>query len=404
MGERLAIRATRMFDGERLCGMSMVLVDSGKIVAVDSSGATPPDDARVIDLDPGATLLPGLIDCHAHLVLDASPQSAANLPTVDDATLLPQMGLRAAQALRAGVTTIRDLGDRNFLAVELAATTHASDGSPLPEIIAAGPPITTHGGHFAMMGGEAEGPDELRAAVRQHAQRGCKVVKVMASGGNMSPQTKPWLSQYGLDDLRLIADEAHDAGMTVAAHAHAGSAIADACDAGIDTIEHASFFTEEGVALDEAVVARMASRGTFVSSTVGLVPGGPPPPPAVVQRMPQFIANGLAMYRAGVRVVLGPDSGIAPSKPHDVLPYAVEQLGGIGVSTVDALRAATSLAAAACGVNGRKGCIAAGADADLLILDGDPFADLAAIHNVAGVMRAGAFAVPLPTVASTSPA
>ena len=404
MGERLAIRATRMFDGERLRGMSMVLVDAGRIVGVDSTGATPPDDARVIDLDPGATLLPGLIDSHTHLVLDATMQSAANLPTVDDATLLPQMGLRAACALRAGVTTMRDLGDRSFLAAQVAAMTHASDGSPLPEIIAAGPPITTHGGHFAMMGGEAEGPDELRAAVRLRAERGCKVVKVMASGGNMSPQTKPWLSQYGVDDLRLIADEAHNAGMTVAAHAHACAAVADACDAGFDTIEHVTFFREEGVALDEAVVARMATRGTFASATFGIVPGTPPPPPAIAQRLPQIIANFLAMYRAGVRVVLGPDSGIAPSKPHDVLPHAVEQLGGLGVGTVDALRAATSLAAEACGVAGRKGCIAAGADADLLILDGDPFTDLAAIHKVAGVMRAGAFAVPLATVASSRPA
>ena len=397
MGERLAIRATRMFDGERLRGMSMVLVDAGKIVDVDSTGAAPPEDARVIDLDPGATVLPGLIDCHAHLVLDATPQSAANVATVDDATLLPQMRIRAAQALRAGVTTIRDLGDRNFLALEVA-------GSSLPEVISAGPPITTHGGHFAMLGGEAEGPDELRAAVRLRAERGCKVVKVMASGGNMSPQTKPWLSQYSVDDLRLIADEAHDLGMTVAAHAHARSAIAAACDAGIDTIEHASFFAEDGVDFDKEVVARIASRGTFVSATVGMLPGGPPSPPAVAQRLPQIIANFMVMHRSGVRIVLGPDSGISPSKPHDILPYAVQQLGGIGVSTVDALRGATSLAAMACGVAGRKGCIAAGADADLLVLDGDPFADLASIHNVAGVMRAGVFAVPLATVASTRPA
>lgn len=393
MGTRLAIHAPRLFDGEGMRGAALVLVDDGRITAVDTTGACPPDGVRAIELDRGTTLLPGLIDCHAHLVLDATSESATHVATVDDDVLLEQMEQRAASALRAGVTTMRDLGDRGFLSLEVVGRARGRDGSLLPEIMAAGPPITTPGGHFAMLGGEAVGTDALRAAVRERAERGCQWVKVMASGGNLSPQTAPWLSQYSLDDLRVIADETHSHGLRVAAHAHARSAIADATDAGFDTVEHASFFAIEGVELDPAVVERMAARGTFVSATAGNLPGAKPPP-TVALRLPRILENLYVMHRAGVRIVLGPDSGISPNKPHNVLPFAVEQLSGIGWTPMEALRSATSLAAEACGLAGRKGRIAAGADADLLIVMGDPSTNPAAIHRVAGVFRAGEMAVP----------
>ena len=401
MEARLAIRAQQMFDGERMLANALVLVDNGRITAVDTTGATPPDGTELIELDGDTTLLPGLIDSHLHLVLDATPTCVANVVAVDEATLLEQMEKRAATALQRGVTTIRDLGDREYLAVALSRRSQRAGAPLLPEIIASGPPITTPGGHFAMLGGEAAGTEALSAAVRERAERGCQWVKVMASGGNLSPQTSPWISQFTLDELRLIADEAHAHGLRVAAHAHGTAAIADATDAGVDTVEHATFFTSDGVELDQAVVERMAERGTFASITLGLIPGAPPPPPAIVQRLPQIIANIRACHASGVRFVLGPDGGVGPSKPHHVLPYAVEQASGDGWTATEVLRSATSLAAEACGVAGHKGRVAAGADADLLMVRGDPTTDPAAIHEVAGVLRAGRFAVPLSTVPST---
>lgn len=403
MGGTLALRASRLFDGERSCGPALVLVDDGMITAVDTTGASPPDDARVIDLESGSTLLPGLIDCHTHLMLDSTRDCVAHASTADDASLLEPMEQHAAAALRAGITTMRDLGDRGFLSLVVAR--RARVDALLPEIVAAGPAITTPGGHFAIFGGEAAGADALRAKVRERAARGCQWVKVMASGGNLSPETRPWESQYSLDDLRVIADEAHALGLRVAAHAHGTRAMADATDAGFDTVEHATFFTQDGVEFDPSIVERMVARGTFVSFTPGRVPGAPSPPPAIAQRMPQIIENGLQAHRLGVRFVIGPDGGIGPGKPHDVLPYAIEQLSAYGLSATDALRSATSIAADALGLAGRKGRVAAGADADLLVVNGDPAADPSAIHRVRAVLRAGRFAVPLATVASTpSPA
>jgi imidazolonepropionase-like amidohydrolase len=391
MSTALAIRAKRIFDGERMLGAGIVLVEHGRISAVDVSGAAPPAHAQLIDCGDNATLLPGLIDCHVHLGLDATPNALANLVTSDDATVMEQMRRAAATALRAGITTMRDLGDRSYLTLQLRD--RHPDGTLLPEIVAAGVPITTPGGHFAALGGAAAGPEALRAAVRERADRGCQVVKVMASGGNLTPGSLPHESQFGLDDLRLIVVEAHRRGLATAAHAHGKAAIIDAFEAGFDTLEHVTFFTADGVDSDPAVIERIAQRGTVVSLTAGNVPGAPGPPPGVAQRLPQMLENARRLCSSGARIVPGPDGGATPGKPHNVLPYALQALVDLGMKPVDALRAATVVAAGACGVADRKGRIAAGSDADLLAVTGNPLADIAAIRSVVLVIRGGHVAV-----------
>jgi imidazolonepropionase-like amidohydrolase len=325
-------------------------------------------------------------------VLDASPQAVATSAAADDDATLKRMASAAATALRAGITTVRDLGDLRFLSLRLRDLLDR-EGVPAPEIIAAGPPLTTHGGHLAILGGEAEGAEELKAAVDERAARGCEVVKVIASGGNFTPGSRPHESQYAVEDLRLVVDAAHAHGMTTAAHAHAVTSIADALDAGFDTLEHVTFFTESGVHADQRLIERIVERGTFVSLTVGSIPGLGSPPPAVAQRLDQLLTNASRICSAGARVVLGTDAGIGPGKPHDVLPYAMEALVELGLSPLRALHAVTAVAADACGVRGRKGRLATGADADLLAIAGDPLTDISAVHNVVAVYREGRIAV-----------
>ncbi len=386
MNDLLVVRAGHAFNGERPIGPAAVLIADGKVRDVDTSGARPPEGAEVIDFGENACLLPGLIDAHVHLAFDASADVVTSLAACDDDALLDQMQAAAIQMMQAGITTVRDLGDRNYLSLRLA---DRAAGAPLPDIVAAGPPITTSGGHCHFLGGAAEGDAALRAAVRERADRGCGVVKVMASGGNLTTGSQPHESQYDLAALRLVVDAAHSAGLQAAAHVHGARAVADAVDAGFDTLEHVTFFTAEGVDADPAMLDRIAASDTVVSVTVGLKPGNHRAPPAMLQRLSAIVANHGRMFRAGATMVPGTDAGISPAKPHDVLPYSLRALvDQVGMTPQQALRAATSVAAKAIG-QASKGQIATGADADILVLRGDPVADIAAVRDVHAVFKGG---------------
>jgi imidazolonepropionase-like amidohydrolase len=380
-----ALRAAWLFDGtgSALIPDPLVVIDGGTIVAVDS-GAAAPDGADVIDLG-GAALLPGLVDTHVHLAFDASADPVGALAGRSEDEARDAM-IRAGQAaLRGGVTTVRDLGDRDYLSLGLR-------GRPgLPTIIAAGPPVTTPAGHCHYLGGAAE-PTEagVRAAVRDHVQRGVDVIKIMASGGTLTPGTYQHLPQFTPELLHAAVDEAHRHGLQATAHAHAVQAIADGVAAGADGLEHVSFWTEDSVDAPAELIQLIADRRTIVGATLGMVPvPGMEPPPVVRARIPLMVANMRRMYEAGALIVAGTDAGIGPPKPHDVVRYAPAMLGDIGIGQAEALRMITSVAAGVIGLGHRKGRIAPGFDADILAVDGDPIADPAALHRIRAVYARG---------------
>jgi imidazolonepropionase-like amidohydrolase len=366
----------------------MVVIDGSRIVGVEPGPVEPPTDADVVDFG-DATILPGLIDTHVHLGFDGSTDPVARMVGDDDGALLLAMRLAAQQALAAGVTTVRDLGDRGYLAVALRQW-FSRGLEPGPEILASGPPLTVTGGHCYFMGGQADDEGELRRAVRTHATHGVDVIKIMVTGGNLTAGITPLTSQYTVAELAAVVDEAHRFGRTVTAHVHGLVGVERAVEAGVDGLEHCGFWVEDGIRADQALIDRIAEQRIAVCPTAGFAPTTAPPPPAVASRLPAIIQAVGTMYKAGVRLLAGTDAGIGPIKPHGVTPLAVTQLASmVGLSSVDALRSATSTAAEACGLAGRKGVLAPGADADVLVVAGDLSADLSALHDVRAVYRAG---------------
>jgi imidazolonepropionase-like amidohydrolase len=383
---RLAVfRAAQLFDGisPALIPDPVVVVRDGTVLGV-GSGQAVPHGAAVIDLS-GATLLPGLVDTHVHLAFDASADPVGNLTRRQDGEVTQAMARAGRAALRGGVTTVRDLGDRGYLSLGLRGR------ADLPTIVAAGPPITIPGGHCHYLGGAAEPTIEgVWAAVREHAARGVDVIKIMASGGTLTPGSRPDLAQFPPEVLRAAVEKAHRLGLPVTAHAHAVGAIADAVAAGVDGLEHVTFWTEDGVDAPGHLIRRIAGQRITIGATVDVVPvPGAAPPPDVAARIRGIMANIRRLRQAGALMVAGTDAGTAPVKPHDVVRYAPAMLRQLGFGPAEALRAITSVAAVVCGLGRRKGRIAPWFDADILAVDGDPLADPDALHRIRAVYARG---------------
>lgn len=394
----LVLRAGHGFDGEReMPGAVVVIVDGGRIVGLQPDTAPLPEGCRVVDF-PAATILPGLVDMHVHLCADSRDGALDRLPGYSDADLEAVLDEALRRQLCAGVTTVRDLGDRHWAAVDRRDRA-AGDGTAVaPTIVASGPPVTSPRGHCWHMGGEVDGTDRIRSAVAQRAERGVDVVKVMASGGALTPGTDVTRCQFTLDELRLLVDEAHAAGLPATAHAHGLPAIEQALEAGVDGIEHCTCLTESGVEMSDALLEALAVRQVAVCPTLGITEDAVPPPGvlAILERFGLRVEDrqrhAARMHRSGVRLVSGSDAGVGSGKPHGILPVAVGELVKGGVPAADALASATSVAAQECGLAARKGWLRAGRDADLLLVDGDPLRDITALRRPVAVMVRGSWA------------
>jgi imidazolonepropionase-like amidohydrolase len=390
--ERPGLRGYRVdvaFDGEReLPGGALVLLDGELITGVEPGSAPAPAGCEVTHV-PDATLLPGLIDAHVHLCGDGSPRALDQLPELSQDDLDGIIDDALTRHLRAGVTTVRDLGDIGWAVVERRDTEPGR-----PRVVAAGPPITPVGGHCSNMGGGVAGSEALVQAVRERAERGVDVVKVMASGGVMTVGTDVLACSFTLDELRLVVEEAHGLGLPVTAHAHALAAVTQSVDAGVDGIEHCSCLTPDRPRIPPELLERLAA-GPQVCPTLGRAPGVPTPPRAlaIIERfgITAEVHGALAaqMHAAGVHLISGGDSGISPAKPHGGLAQSVIELATAGVPVSEALASATSRAAQGCGVAEHTGRLRPGLSADLLIVAGNALQDATALRSVRTVVARG---------------
>jgi imidazolonepropionase-like amidohydrolase len=397
----IAIRCARLFDGEAFRGRATVLVDDGVIVGVESERLELDDRWQVIDCGEDTTVLPGLIDTHTHLVADSKIGALDRVPGMTDDQLDAVITASLADQLAAGVTTVRDLGDLRFAAVTRRDRQQMS-GRPEPSIVAAGPPITTPGGHCHFLGGVITDEQSLRAAVADRVARGVDLVKVMTSGGGSTPGTDMARTQFDAERLILLVELSHAAGLPVAAHAHGLGAIEQAVEVGVDTIEHCSGMTAGGMEMPEATLAGIAQRGIAVSGIIpirsGLKPSDAPKPVQeylartglTLEAVRDFRVNIIRRLHAhGVAVVTGLDSGLNPAMGHGRLTSAFAMFVDAGLPSAAVLAAATSRAAEVCRLAQRKGRVKPGYDADLVVVDGNAEADPMVASRVRIVIRAG---------------
>jgi imidazolonepropionase-like amidohydrolase len=398
---RWAVRAAGLFDGrEWHTGRSLVVIDGDTITDVDTSGAEPPSDLDVTDLG-RATLLPGLIDAHVHLAFNPQNRTQEGLADRDAGQIADHVRQSARAHLRAGVTTVRDLGDRDYAAVRLRDQP-ADPADPLPQVLASGPPITRTQGHCWYLGGEADDQAAVADIIARHVEHGVDLIKVMATGGVTTPGWGPHQSQYTRADLTEATEAAHRHGRPITLHAHGAQGIADAVAAGADGIEHGSFFTESGLAPDWTTVAAIAEAGVFLGATEALLPDGVMLNPQMRERLEQRSANFVRMHAEGVRLVCCSDAGLAPRKPHGVLPRGVVHLVSVGMSVTDALASVTTVAAEACGIADRTGRVHPGYRADLIAVPDDPWQRVQSLLDVRAVIRAGQLIGP-PSLCQRSP-
>jgi imidazolonepropionase-like amidohydrolase len=401
--EAIHLRADRMLDVDagELRGPASLLVVGERIAEVAPS--TVP--AGAFDLDLGdVTLLPGLMDMEVNLLLGGPDhRSPLNAVQDDPAVRTLRAVVNARRTLEAGFTTVRNLGlfvrTGGILldvALKRAIDRGWIDG---PRVVPAGHAITPTGGHLdptmfqafaphvlplTVEEGIADGVSEVRKAVRYQIKHGAELIKVCASGGVMSHTGPAGAQQYSDDELRAVVDEAHRAGLRVAAHAHGDDGIRAALEAGIDCIEHGSLMSDETLDL-------LISRGRFLVATTYLADGmdvsraAPELQAKAAEVFPRAKATISRAIAKGARIACGTD---APAIPHGDNAKELLALADRGMTPAQAIRAATTVAAELLDVDDR-GRLEPGLLADVIAVPGDPLTDLSVVGDVRFVMKGG---------------
>jgi imidazolonepropionase-like amidohydrolase len=378
------LTAPRVITGDQTVTDGAVVLGDGDLAWIGSGQALPAEYAELPRTDyPGSTIMPGLIDSHVHLGFDGGPNPAARMRGQSNEQQLVLMLHNARDLLGVGVTTARDLGARAYLDV-VVRDAIAEGLARGPRLVVATRPVTITGGHCWFMGAEADGEDELRRIVRTHHKHGADLIKVMSTGGFMTSGSAPWHAQFTQAELAVIVEEARRVDKPVAAHAHGLEGIRRAVEAGVTTLEHCSFVTETNERhFDEHLAGRIAEQGIFVCPTINVNA------PYVAKLTGLAVGEHLmTMHEMGVRIIAGTDAGV-DNTPHHQYVGGLEYLAKLGFKPAEVLAMATTEAAAALGVDAVTGRLAPGYDADLIVVDGDPQTDIAALGHLRRVIARG---------------
>lgn len=383
-----ALRVGRLIDGSggaALLDQVVVMVDDRIDQVVGWAAATLPADLTV-DHHPDATLVPGFIDAHMHLAFSEA------VVRLDRDAAMGLARVHARELLMGGVTTARDLGVPHGVSVDIRDGVARGD-LPGPRLLVAIQPVTRARGHCHWFGRHAEDATGLEGAVAALAAEGADVIKVMITGGMSTPGSTPGVAQYSVAEVRVAVDEAHRAGLRVAAHVLGTAGVRVAMAAGVDTLEHGWTVTGLDQQFERSVVAEVAASPMVASVTSHeklrqLLPGE-----VSVDGDPVELRRRLAPHRAlldaGVPLVVHSDCGPYQTR-YDRFGLSVRVFAlGMGVDMTRAIHAATLAPARALGVDAMAGSVEAGKRADLVLLDGDPSTDPGALTRIRRVIQGG---------------
>ncbi len=388
----IAIHCGQLIDGSGAEPLrnAIIVIDGETIVAVNPGGEIP-RGAEVIDAS-GLTVMPGMIDCHVHLM--STPRSLQDRLQIPHSLAIAEALTNARTTLDAGFTSVRDAGgtprgvkmaiDRGLfpgprmrIAVAALSQTGGHGDSTMPS----GVNVRAHDPERPLS--VADGVEGVRRATREILRAGADQVKVMTSGGVMSPNDEPGATGFTPGEIAAIVYEAHAAGKTVMSHAQATQGIKNAVLGGIESIEH-------GIYLDDEVVDEMIRRGTYLVATliapvwvIRRAESDPAAVPPYALRKSREVkdahfASFKEAVRRGVRIAMGTDMGVGPHGPNaEELALMVEA----GMTPMQAIVAATSTAAECARLAGITGTIAPGKRADILAVDGDPTANIAVLQE-----------------------
>jgi len=376
----------------------LIVVKDGRIARVDAARSIDlPKGLEVVDLQ-GHTVLPGLIDMHVHLTSGGGYHGYESLKLTDERRAILGV-VHAETTLLAGFTTVRNVGAGSFGDVALRDAINEGD-IPGPRMLVSGPPIGITGGHcsdnnllppeYGITGeGVADGPWAARTAVRTNIKYGADLIKTCSTGGVMSKGTKVGAPQYTVEELTALVDEAHSRGLKVASHAHGAEGIINALIAGADTIEHASFIDDEGIALSiergaalsmdiyvtEYILGEGASAGILEESLEKERKTG------ATQR-----SNFTKAVNAGATIVFGSDAGVYP---HGQNAKQFSRMTRFGMTPLQAIQSATITAAEVLGLEYDVGKIKAGYAADFVAVKGNPLENIELLEEPAAVIKGG---------------
>lgn len=398
------IHAGRLIDGKSDSAQSemSILIEGGKIMSVVKGYVAPKEGDKVIDLK-AYTVLPGLMDMHTHLQSQHSKDSYTERFFMEQADYALRSTVYARATLMAGFTTVRDLGDNgvNSIALRKAIT---EGWIPGPRIFTAGKSIASTGGHAdpsnALRGefkrdpgpteGVVNGPDDARKAVRQRYKDGSDLIKITATGGVLSLAANGQNPQFTDEELKAIVETAKDYGMAVAVHAHGTEGMKRAALAGVTSIEHGTYMTEEVMEImkkNNVIWVPTLMAGEWVGNKAkepGYFPEVVRPKAAAIG--PAMQATFKKGYAAGVKIAFGTDTGVSP---HGENAHEFELMVAAGMPPMEAIQCATREAAKLLRIEDRLGSIEAKKIADVIAVKGDPLKEISKMREVVFVMKEG---------------